>query len=210
MDMRITAVLLVVLAILGGYVLWSGSSTEEAGSPGAPGSAGTAETEVPVAPFDPAAARSIRVVDAAGAIMSVERTDAGWQIAEPLPGPADTIRVTGVLTDLAELTATQVITPDDGDLLPYGLLAALYTITVTGDEGELVSLRLGTPNPGGTATYVQANEGDVVYLVSDFRLSDVRRWVLEPPVAPTPTIPPPPLPTLAPTPAPTPTVGADN
>lgn len=203
MNIRTTIILLVVLVVLGGYVLWSGRNADETSETGADDAV---TEEVTVLDIDPAAVRVVTVSDADGEQVRLEQNAGTWQITAPAREPADVFAVTRVITDLAELSATRVITPAEQDLSPYGLDQPEYEIILSGENGTLATLRLGTTNPEGTATYLQRDDITPIYLVSTFTLDSAQGWLLEPPVQPTPvpTLPPTPTAAVTPTSAATP------
>jgi len=194
MKFRTTLVLLVVLATLGGYVVWSGREKSDA-------NATTGAAAVAVLQLDQAGIRAVEV-RGEGKLVRVERDASGWQIKAPKPGPADALRVTEVISGLAKLSATQMITPTSQDLAPYGLDKPAYVVQLDGGTSEM--LRLGAKNPDGSATYVQRASTPTVYLVNDTLLDTVERWVSDPPAQPTPAPTAPPL-TVLPTAPITPT-----
>jgi len=194
MKFRTTLVLLVVLAALGGYVLWSGRQQSDT-------SATTGATTTPVLQLDPAGVRAVEV-RGEGKQVRVERDASGWQVRAPKPGPADALRVTEVISGLAKLNATQTITPTGQNLAPYGLDKPAYEVRLEGGTPE--TLRLGAKNPDGSATYVQRASAPTIYLVKDPLIDTVERWVGDPPAQPTPAPTAPPL-TVLPTAPVTPT-----
>jgi Domain of unknown function (DUF4340) len=194
MKFRTTLILLIVLAALGGYVLWSGRQKSDT-------SATTGATTTPVLQLDPAGVRAVEV-RGEGKQVRVERDASGWQVNAPKPGPADALRVTEVISGLAKLNATQTITPTGQNLAPYGLDKPAYEVRLEGGTPE--TLRLGAKNPDGSATYVQRASAPTIYLVKDPLIDTVERWVGDPPVQPTPAPTAPPL-TVLPTAPVTPT-----
>jgi len=194
MKFQTTLILLIVLAALGGYVLWSGRQQSGA-------NATTGATTVPVLQLDPAGIRAVEV-RAEGKQVRVERAASGWQVSLPKPGPADALRVTEVISGLAKLSATQTITPTGQDLAPYGLDKPAYEVRLEGGAPE--TLRLGAKNPDGSATYVQRASAPAIYLVKDSLIDTLERWVADPPAQPTPAPTAPPL-TVLPTAPVTPT-----
>src|SRR5258707_1197258 len=120
MKFRTTFILLIVLAALGGYVLWSGRQKSDA-------NATNGATAIPVLQLDPAGIRAVEV-RGEGKQVRVERDASGWQVKVPKPGPADAFRVTEVISGLAKLSATQTITPTGQDLAPYGLDKPAYEV----------------------------------------------------------------------------------
>jgi hypothetical protein len=201
MNTRTTVVLLIILIALGGYVFWFGDdgTTETDSDLPTP----QAQQRVPVLALDPAAVQALQITSSGGQQVSLARGQNGWTITAPAPNSADTGRVTTVITQLATLEATRIITPTDQNLAPYGLDNPAYTVTLLGAGGELARLRLGGSNLNNTATYVQRNMEPTIYLVNNFTLDTLRTWTTRPPVQPTPmpTVAPPtvaPVPTTAP------------
>lgn len=196
MKIRTTIILLVVLALLGGYLYWSGEAEEEPATD-------TAETtsSIPVVEVDASAVTAIEVRGAAGEPMRIEQEGGDWNITAPASSPADVLEVTRVITDLAGLTATRIITPTDSDLAPYGLNNPAHEIVLEGEAGTLATLHIGTTNPIGSATYLQRGDSPTIYLVSTFQVSAAQSWLTTPPV-PQPTMPPMDAPVPFETPAP--------
>lgn len=200
MSIRTTIVLLVVLVALGAYVFWSGTDNDQ---PDPDGVLDTVTDTVSVLDLDPDTIRAITVTEADGETVQLEQEEGEWIITTPALGAADSQSVERVVDDLADLTATRIITPTEDDLSPYGLDAPQHTITLTGEEGVLARLQLGDVNPGGNAVYVQRDDDPTIYLVSNFTFDSARRWLTTPPLPPTPTIEPSPIPDLETTPTPT-------
>jgi hypothetical protein len=194
MKFRTTFILLIVLAALGGYVLWSGRQKSDA-------NATAGALAIPVLQLDPAGIRAVEVLGE-GKQVRVERTVSGWQVNVPKPGPADAFRVTEVISGLAKLNATQTITPTGQNLAPYGLDKPAYEVRLEGSTPE--TLRLGAKNPDGSATYMQRASAPTIYLVKDSLIDTVERWAGNPPAQPTPAPTAPPL-TVLPTAPVTPT-----
>ena len=188
MKFRTTVVLLIVLAALGGYVLWSGRQRSDA-------NVTTGAAAIPVLQLDPAGIRAVEV-RGEGKQVRVERAANGWQVKLPKPGPADAFRVTEVISGLAKLSATQTITPTGQNLAPYGLDKPAYEVRLEGSPPE--TLRLGAKNPDGSATYVQRAAAPTIYLAKDSLIDTIERWVSDPPAQPTPAPTAPPL-TILPT-----------
>ena len=194
MKFRTTFILLIVLAALGGYVLWSGRQESDANTT-------TGATAIPVLQLDPAGIHAVEVLGE-GKQVRVERAVSGWQVKMPKPGPADAFRVTEVISGLAKLNATQTITPTGQDIAPYGLDKPAYEVRLEGSTPEI--LRLGAKNPDGSGTYVQRASAPTIYLVKGSLIDPVERWVGDPPAQPTPAPTAPPL-TILPTTSITPT-----
>ena len=196
MNQRTTVILVLVLAALAGYMIWSGRSAPAIDTTATP--AKIAVLQLAVADIRSIAVRS------SGAQVLVERDGGGWRVSAPQPGPADTFRVTDVISGLAKLSATQTITPSGQDLAPYGLDKPAYEVAIQAAGGAPATLRLGAKNPAGTATYVQRADAPTIYLIDDAVIDTVERWATDPPLQPTPEPTAPPL-TVLPTVPVTPT-----
>ena len=107
----------------------------------------------------------------------------------PTPAPpdrVDQVRVNGAATRLGSLTASQVIT-GVGDLDQYGLNPPVLTATLTISNGQQLVLYAGQAAPVGDQRYIRrAGDEHTVYLVYDFAVNELHRFVAMPPFAPTP------------------------
>lgn len=214
MNVRTTIVLLVVLVLLAGYVLWPGSNQGAADIEDtldvSDTSSELAEIRMPVLTVNSADIQTIEVADAAGETVTLVRQGDTWNLTAPNAAPADAFQVSRVITDLVELTASRVFTPTEGTLADYGLAEPEYQVTLSGADGVLARLRLGTTNPNGSSTYLQREGAPTIYLVSNFVVDGVRNWVDTPPVQPTPFPTSIPFSPATPSPAATPTAGEET
>jgi hypothetical protein len=204
MNVRITIILLVVLLLLGGYVLLTGSDTDEAGTDepvaGGPVADGlTSEQpaaddegltalpdETPVLGIDRNTIRAIEVENAEGDEVRVELQADGWQIVGSDNGLASSLIVTRAITDIAQLGTTRIITPTEEGLAPFGLDDPVYVVRLYNEEGEAAQLNVGDESFTGTTIYVQRGNEPIVYLVNRFRLGSIREWFDDPPLQTTP------------------------
>ncbi len=180
MKFRTTLILLVVFAVLGGYLFWSGR-----GSPA--GTDATATPTVSVLQINSADVGAIVVRDAAGKQVRAEHNGGTWRLAAPKPVQADAATITTALDSLAKLSATRTVTPTTQDLAPYGLARPAYTLQLFKGGTTLAELRIGSKNPDGSATYVQRAGEPAIYLVSDPVLGTVEGWPGAPPVPTAPS-----------------------
>lgn len=178
MRFRTTLILLAVLAVLGGYVLWSGRRKPVDTSASTPA--------IRVLQLNPNDVSAAVVRDAGGKQVRVERAGADWKLTAPRSDKADTTAVGGAIDTLAQLSATRVITPPSADLAPYGLAKPAYTVQLSKGATPLAELQLGAKNPDGSATYARRGGAATIYLVSDTVLDTVEGWLSAPPVQPTP------------------------
>jgi hypothetical protein len=188
MKVRTTIILLVVLALLAGYVYLSGRGEDATTAPGDGAAESTpipTPVRVPVLELDPATIAALEVRSPAGAQVRLSKAANTWELEEPQESPADMFQVTQAITDLAQLTATRVFTPVEDDLTPYGLTDSMaYEVELLDDDDDVLALlRLGAPAPTGAQIYVQHDDAPAVYLVNDFAVGSVQTWLQEPPLA---------------------------
>ena len=96
----------------------------------------------------------------------------------------------------------RTLTEGRQDLAVYGLAPPQAVLTMTLKDGGERTLHIGDTTPTGGSYYVQRPEEAAIHLVSASAIDQVKNFIGQPPVKPTPT------PTLTPTPLATPTVEA--
>ncbi len=202
MNFRITLILLIVLIALGGYLYWSGRNQTDTAENGE----SQIET-VSVLELNPEDIQGITVTSPTSGTLSLSRSSDTWNITDPLDEPANSVRVTQVVSDVAGLSATRIITPTDDNLAQYGLDTPAYTVDLVGDGDTLATLHLGNASPSGSGTYIQVDTSPTIYLVPSIEISDFQEWVSTPPLQPTPIPTMPPLPTVELDSTPMPTEG---
>ncbi len=119
-----------------------------------------------------------------------------WRLEAPVPGPADTERVSRFLDRVATLTPSRSL-DEPGPLEDYGLAQPALEVTLALADGTTQVLEIGAANPLETAYYAQVQGQPGVHLVSMLLQESVREMLDTPPVPPTPT------PTAEPTTVPT-------
>lgn len=200
MSFRLTGILVLVLAVLGGVVWFTEFRDKGSATPA------TADKQRPdILKFDDQAAQRLEVTRADQKV-SAERTESGDWTLQPSGEPGDRLRISSVLLRLAALQANRKIADAPTDLAQYGLDKPSLTVAVTLKDGTAYSLLMGGKAPSDSSTYVQAGGDPAVYLIPNTLVSDVDRLVTDPPIQrPTPTpapIPPPPSPEASPSPTP--------
>ncbi len=125
-----------------------------------------------------------------------------WRLEAPTAEEADGERVERSLSQLTDLTANRTFTDTVGALADYGLGEPTLTVTLHLADGSARVLKVGGPNPLGTAYYAQVEGQAAVHLVPDYLVQDLRGLLDQPPVRPTPTPTAAATPTVAPTAAP--------
>ena len=194
MDRRITIALLVVLAVLVGYI-WYTSSRGDVSSTA---TVTPEPTPLAVFNFDAAQVTALQVQDVKKNLVTrVVRNGDAWKMEQPKQGDAFKPPIERVLFDLAALNAERKIeTP--GDLAAFGLNPPAYQVQATMQDGSTHTLALGNPNPDKNYFYAMKDSDAAVYLINASIGQSIQDLVTTPPYTPTP------LPTPAPETTPTP------
>jgi hypothetical protein len=178
---RHTLILLAVLAALGAYVYFFEVKKPEEDST-------TAETPKVFA-YTAQDVTRLAVADAQGGTAAVQRgEEEGWEVVAPVQDVADSTRVESLVSRLASLTASRVLTGvAEIELADYGLVAPELTATLTISDGSKVSLFTGYQTFNKAGYYALRDDGPDVYIIFANVVEDLKRLVSEPPVQPTPT-----------------------
>ncbi len=201
MDRRITIGVVVLFALLGGYI-WYTFLRQDAPPV-------TPQTPEPTAilflnfEFDKAQTLQVRDVKN-NQTTRVVRDGDKWKMEQPAQGEAFLSRVDDLVFNLARVTATRKLNPQ-ADLAQFGLNPAQYETIVTLQDGTTFTILLGNENPEGSAFYASKNGDAGVYLIDTSVGETIREFVTMPPYTPTPTATPGPTETPAAAPNATPT-----
>src|SRR5687767_8088062 len=106
-----TAVLLVVLAGLVGYIYFVEGDRDPAAT----------EAKEKAFTVSPENIEEVVVKNAAGETARVQRIDASWQVVEPEKAAADATEVAAITSSLASLEVQRVVDENAGDVAQYGL-----------------------------------------------------------------------------------------
>ncbi len=196
MNPRITLIIVIVFAVLLGYVYFVelNKTPAELGTPvptPQPSVLQVAESNVKTIEIrDLRAPREVRLT----------RVDTGWQVTQPISKAADSPTVERTLTQLASLQATRVLT-NVTDLAPYGFSPATLEVRLIMTDTTPYALTIGDKTPDGSNYYATyTGDKSKVFLLGGSTVEELTGWLATPPYEPTPT------PTYTPTPPVTPTV----
>ena len=193
MKFRNTAIVLIVLAALAGYVYYAELS---------PSATPTPTAEIKLLDLNPDEVTGLQIGDAIS--RTVARKDNNiWQMDEPTKEEADSTRLNNLVAQFAKLKATRALTETPTNLAPFGLLTGTLTLTLQLKDNRSEVIRFGQSTLSGATVYTQRAGDPKVYLVSTTALADASRLLSAPPKKPTPTptaTPVPPTNTPAPTP----------
>jgi hypothetical protein len=126
-----------------------------------------------VLPFSEGDVHGIEVLRGTDKI-SLVRTDATWQIAAPVTGPADDTAVQQLLRHLSGLNARQFTADVATDLDKYGLAAPMVTVSLRGEGTNLlVQLLVGALDASNTVRFVKRVDEPFVYGVD----TNIASWL---------------------------------
>jgi len=119
---------------------------------------------------------AIVLIASGGERVSLERSEAGWRITEPVRFPADEIRTDSLTSSLASLSSEAVFEEPE-PLEEYGIGA---DPSIRFSVGELEhALHIGNKTPVGGNTYVKTGEGAQVYAVKTYHATSLTRSLPE-------------------------------
>ncbi len=198
MNPRITLVVVVLFALLVGYVYMFelNKTPEQLGTP-------TPEVQPQVLQLNEDEVQAVEVRDLRfSREVRITRTQGGWQVEKPTLKAADGIQVDSTVSQLTKLQATRVLT-DVKDLQTFGLRNATLEARLIMSDTRPFAITFGDKTPDGYNYYaVYTGDTSKVFIVSSYVVDDLVGWLDTPPYEPTPT------PTFTPSPVPTPTVEA--
>jgi hypothetical protein len=152
MRLRNTAILALLLAVLGGYLYFVESKkiAKEA----------VKQKLIDLNPDD-ATAITLHYPDRE---IGLEKGDGGWRLTKPVAAAADEVTVKNLLRAIADAEVTKTLDDAPTDLAPFGLTTPAVTVTVTAKGQPLPALKLGKTTAVSNSTYVQRAEQPKIYL----------------------------------------------
>ncbi len=147
-----TAVLAVLVGLLGAYVYWVERPALEAESSG---------TTLLV--FDPGDITRLQLESPAQTI-AAERIDGGWRLLAPIEAPADAGAIDTLLRAAAEADEKRLIDPTPEDPGRFGLDVPTVVLRLETEAGGLPALHVGASTPIGFQAYARRGDEPAVYL----------------------------------------------
>jgi hypothetical protein len=158
-GLKSTAVLLVILAGLVGYIYFVDRDAE-------PDAA-----DVKAKAFDVSAEdiEEVQIRTVTGENMRVQRIDTSWQLVEPQQVPADAVQVASVTSSLAGLEVQRIVDENPTDLAQYGLNPPRLEVAFRASgQTEFRRLLIGETTPTGDDLYAKTPDQNRVFLISSF------------------------------------------
>ena len=163
-QLRISAVLLVIFAVLVGLSVWDEKKTEQESAAN--------DQESSFFDFDDSNVVEVTLFNRGAAKdrpITIRKSQEGdWKIVAPIEVDADTMAVTNLIENVRTYRYEKRVERGDRGLADYGLETPKFEVQIkTGDE-VLHSLKIGSNAPIGYSLYVQADRREGVYLASQF------------------------------------------
>ncbi|MBM4266671.1 MAG: DUF4340 domain-containing protein [Deltaproteobacteria bacterium] len=169
MSFRNTAILAVVVALLGAYLYFVERPALEKG----------AEKEL-LLEVEPDLVTRVEMVTADGAV-EIAREEETWKIVAPVQAAADQKAVEALVRTVAEAEQKRVVDESPESLAPFGLEAPEVLVKLTGKSGPLPALAIGNAAPIGFNAYARRGDEPAVLLTTgttrsalDKKLKDLR------------------------------------
>ncbi len=138
----------VVMAGLGGVVLWSNKSEK------AKENAPAKDESAKILTLKDTDIRKVEIGHRGGESTVIAKNDSGtWAITAPKPLPADQSAVTALLGNANPLRSERVLDESNPDLAGYGLAPPLITVKFTMADGKTPTLWIGEDTATGSSTY---------------------------------------------------------
>lgn len=159
-GLKTTIAGLVLLLLLGGYIYFYEWDTPAGGS----------ETkEKAFAGIQADAIEEVQIKAASGETSRATKSDAGWQIVEPVRTEADPSELSAVTSNIGSLEVQRVVEEKPSDLARYGLNPPRVDVAFRlKGEKNFRHLLLGEKTPTGSDLYAKVPDNTRVFLVSSY------------------------------------------
>lgn len=182
MNPRTTLILVAAAVVLLGYVIL-------VEAPKTPEVSGTPTRPVPrVFDLKGSEVKTLELRDLRrGRAFKMTRTDSGWKIETPEEKPADTFKVDPLITDLASLQASRVLT-NVTDLAPFGVVSGTLEARMIMSDTTPYAFTVGNKTPDSNNYYaIYTGDRERVFIIGTRTVDQLLSWFDQPPYEPTPT-----------------------
>jgi hypothetical protein len=98
-------------------------------------------------------------------VVRCRRVQGRWKVVDPADGSVPSDLIAGLITNLTQLPDVEVVTDNPTDPAQFGLDTPASQLVLTPVSGEPITVRIGGPNPAGTALYAQRGASARVFLI---------------------------------------------
>jgi hypothetical protein len=114
--------------------------------------------------------------------VTLTRVAGGWEVN----GQSAKESVDSTVTSLAKPAVVREL-PEDRNPEDYGFATLSLTITLKTQDGTETVLEVGDDTPVGSDVYIRTKGASRIVTISNFDVNEVKGWITDPPLAPTPT-----------------------
>lgn len=197
MDRRITLALVVLVALLGGYIWYTFIRADAPPVKPPP----PEPTAIPFANFEDEDLTAIQVRNLqSNQTTRIVRDGQVWKMEQPAQGEAFQPRANGIAYQVSVIEPARQFAAA-GDLSEYGLNPAAYAVDLTLANGATIHFEIGKQNPNETGYYAKKADDPLIYLLSGSLVSEIIKFADSPPYTPTPSSTPAPTTVGTPTPS---------
>ena len=184
MIRRNTWVTVGVFAVLLVFAVWWTQFRPETGA-----TAETTPTPEPLWEVQASQIVGLRIEDlSGGTAVEIRRTESGeWQVLEPADRRVAADRV-GQAVSWLEVPRPRSTVAGQGNLADFGLAEPQTRVTMTLDDGSILTLEIGAETPTGTTTYARAPDSGDILVMSKYGLDEVLGLLDELLATPTPMV----------------------
>lgn len=163
MSVRTTVILAILVAILGGYYLWSERQPKpDTGSPR-------------LFPFDKSAVQEVTITRDA-TTLALKRDGDGWRMTQPVEARADRGPVASLVSSLTLARIERMVEEKATNLADFGLDPPTVRIGLkVKDKAEPVILLLGKNTPTGSWAYAKQGDSPAVLILSATLKDDLQK-----------------------------------
>ena len=154
MSLRNTIIVLVLLAVVGGYALIVGLGSKPIPPP-------------TLLKFDAQQVTALDLKYPDREVLLKRERDGGWRIVKPIEAKADGASVKTLIDSIADCQIKETLEQHPADVARFGLKdpRAILTLTVKG-KGALPAIEIGNKTPVGDSAYAQVSGRPAVVLVA--------------------------------------------
>jgi hypothetical protein len=164
MKIHSLAIAALVLAILTGFLYWSGHH-----KPADDTAKISADTPPPILKLDENSITQLAVKKKdADPVVLTKSSSGDWQITEPKPFRADQSAVKGLASALSSLNSERVVEDKASDLQTFGLDQPALEVDLTQKDNKTQKLTLGGDTPAGGAVYAMLAGDPRLFTVASY------------------------------------------
>jgi hypothetical protein len=167
-----TLILLIVFAVLGGYVYYTDFYGKEARDK-------QEESKKKLFGGEAKDVTELAIEQDGNTISAVRKGDKNWEMTSPAGVEADSDAWDQLATSFVDLQKDEVVTAKKTDLATYGLDKPAVLVRAKVKDGKTEAVAIGSENPKKTFNYAKRLDSDEVFLLSTSNSSSVKKTLTD-------------------------------